>query len=222
MKKLLILFLISLSAYGQESIQFKTKESLKNEIIRAINANDKLAYIDTFHPVFRKRLTKNNSVIFNDVVEKQLSFTVQNKYEAVFHEINPEDTARYLNGSSRFPVVPNYKLRINFNESEYSQASTFMWLSHDDYGWYQVMGIPTNERLAKFIESRKKYSLFQERISKYVDTMDGSLYQKIVDILRDEKNIINANKYHMKETGSNMNVSIHAVKLIKEREGIKW
>jgi hypothetical protein len=222
MKIILILFLISFSACGQELTQFKTKESLKDEIIHAINANDKLAYINTFHPLFREKLTKKNDVIFNYNIDNQLSYTVPNKYEAIFYEIKSEDMAIYLTGPSQFPIPPNHKLIINYDETEYSQVSTFMWVSHDNYGWYQVMGIPTEKHLANFIKSRERQRLFQNKLKKYVDAMDRGLYQKIVSILKNEKNIIKAHKFHMKETDSNMNLSIQAVKLIKEREGIKW
>jgi hypothetical protein len=97
-----------------------------------------------------------------------------------------------------------------------------MWLSHDNYGWYQVMGIPTDEYLTRFLRSREKQRLLQLKINKYISEMDKGLYQEIVNILNNDKNIIKAHKHHMSKTDSNENFSIQVVKAIRKTEGLEW
>ena len=103
-KYILLLLFISLNVYGQEKNEFPDKESLSAEIIRAVNANDKAGLVNTFHPAFRKAITKDNDVFFNDVITRWLSYTLDPNSQIKYDSVDSESVIDHYKGKMTYPA----------------------------------------------------------------------------------------------------------------------
>ena len=165
MKAIIILLFVSLHAYAEEQISFKNKESLQKEIVRAINSNDKLAYINTYHPLFRNKLSNKNNEFFNLFFDRQLSYTIPENYDAKFSPVKKEDISYFISGDMPYPATPSTILTIQYNKTEHSSISIVNHLTNDKYGWHQILGIPNDKYLEKYRASRERKKIFKRSLT---------------------------------------------------------
>ena len=220
-KYILFLLFISLNVYGQEIIEFPDKESLSAEIIRAINANDKAGLVNTFHPVFRKAITKDNDVFFNDVITRWLSYTLDPNSQIKYDDVDPESVIDYYKGKMTYPAPQNFGMWIERSKNtKYTNVSVHMSLSHDKYGWYQVSGVPTKEYVKEYTDMMVRRDAFKLKVKKHVEEMDEGLRQEIIALLK-ENDFFKALELHAIKTGADKDISQQAVRLIRKTEGLE-
>lgn len=219
---LILILLLSSIVIATEDIRFPTKDSLSAGIIKAINSNDRIAYLNTFHPIFQSHLNTQNEEYFNSIFNGQLEKTIPDNAKITFSDKNLKALLKWLNGKMIFPVNPTTTLTIDYKKSEHSYKSMTITLTNDKFGWYQIQGVPTSEYLAKAKAVKLRKAQSQEKLRVHVESLDLEIYNHILNILKSEKSLIKAYKFHKEKTGTDKSFSIQAVKLIRKRENLEW
>ena len=220
-KYILLLLFISSTIFGQDKIEFPDMESLSAEIIRTINANDKVGLKNTYHPVFRKAINQDNDVYFNDVNTRWLSYTLDPHSNIQFDDVDPKSVIDYYKGKQTYPVPQNSGMWIEKSkDTKYTNVSVHVSLPHDKYGWHQGSGVPTKEYVKEYTDMMTHRDAFKLKVKKHVEEMDEGLRQEIIALLK-ENDFFKALELHIKKTQADKQLSQQAVRLIRKTEGLE-
>jgi len=217
----IIVTLLFFGGCSGKMIKFQSREILAREIIDSINTNDKKRYLRTFHPKVRKGFNRNNMVVLNHMFDRDLGYTIPDDAKLSYSQNNLDAIRGFGKGLFEYPVEPTTALEISYNKSKFSSVHIVKLISNDEYGWYQVIGVPNEAGVKKFKEGKIRQAQMDKKIAKHIASMDQELYQKIVWILKISGSVSSAHRLHMKQTKIDESFSIQVIKQIRKKEGLK-
>ena len=218
---ILLIYFFSTVVHAQEEQKFPTKESLVSEIIRSINENDKQALIKTFHPEYRKVISIEKNIMLNDMLTRWMAYTLDPVADIQYGVIEPNSVSSHYKGKMTYPVPQNGSIWIKKSkDTKYTNVSLHISTSHDNYGWYQVFGVPTENYATEYVKGMKKHDAIKLKVEEHVRNMNQQLRKDIV-ILLNNNDFVKAVDLYKENTKVDKRLSQRVVRVIRKEEGLE-
>ncbi len=221
MTKIFTILFFILAGCGVSENKYPTKEALVSAIVKAHNAKSTKEYIHTFHPKCKSRMTENEMPFFNTMFDKSFANPIPSDC-VIKYTTNTSNLVLPFKDKFDYPVEPNIAVTISFNKTEYSSVSKSLWLSNDEYGWFQITGIPHIETVKQFQAMQIKKKELERDVEHHIDKLTPEVFEQIINILKNDKSLIKAHKLHMSKTKTDKTFSIMVVKKIRKKENLEW
>ncbi len=159
----LTIVLLILSGCSRHSIvRFNTKEDLVGYYIKSVNSKDIELLKKAYHPQLLKMITDDNADFFNDFFAKELSRSIPSDSDVSYQAVGDSNDAGLGNlifmfkDAFDYPIAPTLVCEIDYNESEYSSVTKFLYLSDTRDGWFLVFGIPKQQTLVQYRDAKNQ------------------------------------------------------------------
>jgi len=159
----LTIVLMMLSACSRHGdVGFDTKEDLIGYYITSVNSKDIELLKKAYHPQLLEMITDDNADFFNDFFSKELSRSLPSDSDVSYQVVGDSNDAGLGNlifmfkDAFDYPVAPTLVCEINYNKSEYSSVTKFLYLSDTKDGWFLVFGIPKQQTLVQYRDAKNQ------------------------------------------------------------------
>jgi hypothetical protein len=208
-----------------DAVRFNTKEELVSHYITSVNNKDIVMLKKAYHPQLLKMITDDNADFFKDLFAKELSRTIPAErsisYRIIGDSNNSDFSNLFFNDAFDYPVAPTLSCEINYNKSEYSFVTMYLYLSDTKDGWFLIFPVPKQETLIKYRQAKIDKEKKAEYVAKMIDTMDPQIYTNIVQQLK-QKSLTGAISVFKEAYGGDMTTAVLVVEEIQRREYLEW
>jgi hypothetical protein len=222
---LTIVLLILSGCSGHNTVRFDTKQDLVGYYISSVNGKDIEMLRRAYHPRLLKMITDDNADFFKDIFEKELSRSIPSDSSISYSIMNDSNDAGFgnlfFNDAFDYPIVPILLCEINYNESEYSSVTKFLYLSDTKDGWFLVFAIPKQQTLIKYRQAKIDKEKKAAYVAKTIDNMDSQVYANIVEQLK-QRSLKGAVSIFKQVYGQDSTDAVLVVEEIKRRENLEW
>ncbi len=216
---LAICFLVGVSCHPAAT-EHTTRDELVAAFVAALNADDLNQLERTLHPACRALISGPTQAYYEDLLEKDLSYTIPTQHAVSYSSVPEEQTLPFAQ-QFNYPARPTDSMTIQFRSDRYSSVSIIRWIRQDELGWHLVLPHPKQGTLAILAEQRVRKQELQLRADALVQSIAPELRSKIEEQLKAGQMLDAIDEYSI-ATGESTELAVSVVQRIKATKGSKY
>lgn len=196
-----VFMFLSVDSFASENLENLTPTQ-KNYVVRyvqAINSKDENQLKALMHPGYLSCINDSNKDYFEDAFQRSLRNDIPEDYKGSVVPLEEEDILKEVDGAQQlglsYPVKPTHQLQIDFNESEYSSVTIIRKLVQEGDSFYETLGCPSAEAVAKFREIKLKKDADHLRAKELFYELKDPLFSELTNLINEGREMEAWRKY---------------------------